>query len=276
MLCSIPPTYSTVYPRNDVEINSRVRPPQTKHAMNPAITHGAFSWSELMTSDAKVAAEFYASLLGYSVNSQEMAMGEYHMLMGGSVPRAGVMNLPDPNIPPNWSFYVTVDDADATAQLAKELGANEVFPLTDIPNVGRMAAFMDPQGAYFSIITYAFADMGGTPDFDFADSFTTHGAFSWFELRTSDVAAARAFYETLFGWNIEDTAVDGNDYPLIKVGEVGIGGVIPVPMPEIPPHWGGYITVDDLGRHRGSGDRCRRDRSLFNGNAVGGAFSRTR
>jgi predicted enzyme related to lactoylglutathione lyase len=213
--------------------------------MNPSTTHGAFSWSELMTSDAEAAAHYYANLLGYSVRSDEMSMGPYHMLVSGQMPRAGVMGLPDPNVPPNWGFYVTVDDVDASAAKAGELGATPIFPPMDIPKVGRMAAFMDPQGAYFSMITYAFADMGGAPEMDFADSFVTHGAFSWFEMRASDVDAARAFYGALFGWNIEDMSVDGNTYAQIKVGDVGIGGVIPVPMPEVPPHWAGYITVDD-------------------------------
>ena len=39
---------------------------------------------------------------------------------------------------------------------------------------------------------------------------------------------------------------EGNPpYVTIKVGDTGIGGVIPPPMPEIPAHWGGYITVND-------------------------------
>ncbi len=39
--------------------------------------------------------------------------------------------------PPNWGGYVTVDDVDATARKAEELGAKILVPLTDIPNVGR-------------------------------------------------------------------------------------------------------------------------------------------
>ncbi len=56
--------------------------------------------------------------------------------------------------PPNWGSYVTVDDVDATAKLAQELGAKTIVPLTDIPNVGRFYMFQDPQGAVLSVITY--------------------------------------------------------------------------------------------------------------------------
>jgi len=57
--------------------------------------------------------------------------------------------------PPNWGGYVTVDDVDATARKAEELGAKILVPLTDIPNVGRFFVLQDPQGAVVSAITYA-------------------------------------------------------------------------------------------------------------------------
>lgn len=212
--------------------------------MNPATTHGAFSWSELWAPDPASAAEFYSNLLGYNTETMEMDQGPYTVLKVGDTPAAGVMGLPDDNAPPNWSFYVTVDDVDAAAVRAKELGATEVWPLVDVPEVGRMGGLADPQGAYFAIITYSYPPMEG-PEPDFADAFKTHGAFSWFELRTSDVEAAKAFYSGLFGWNIEEMPIGDDIYTVINVGEVGVGGVIPLPMPGVPPHWGGYITVDD-------------------------------
>ena len=35
-------------------------------------THGAFSWSELTTSDPKAAAAFYSQLFGWAVNDMDM------------------------------------------------------------------------------------------------------------------------------------------------------------------------------------------------------------
>lgn len=57
-------------------------------------------------------------------------------------------------INPQWGIYITVDDVDATARKAEELGGKVLMPPTDIPNVGRFAALMDPQGVMFSVITY--------------------------------------------------------------------------------------------------------------------------
>lgn len=55
---------------------------------------------------------------------------------------------------PSWGAYVTVDDVDAIAQKAQELGARTIVPLTDIPDVGRFYTFQDPQGAVLSVISY--------------------------------------------------------------------------------------------------------------------------
>ena len=69
----------------------------------------------------------------------------------------GIMPIPPKaeGTPPNWGGYVTVDDVDATARKAEELGAKILVPLTDIPNVGRFFVLQDPQGAVISAITYA-------------------------------------------------------------------------------------------------------------------------
>jgi predicted enzyme related to lactoylglutathione lyase len=51
--------------------------------------------------------------------------------------------------PPNWSVTFSVDDADATAAKAEELGGKVVVPPFDAPWV-RTAVISDPQGATFS------------------------------------------------------------------------------------------------------------------------------
>jgi predicted enzyme related to lactoylglutathione lyase len=57
-----------------------------------------------------------------------------------------------------WGVYVTVDDVDATAAKAEELGGKILVPPTDIPNVGRFCVLQDPQGSVISAITYAMDD----------------------------------------------------------------------------------------------------------------------
>ncbi len=70
--------------------------------------------------------------------------------------QGGIMPIP-PNaqgMPPAWNSYVTVDDVDATAKQAEQLGGKIMCPPQDIPQVGRFAVIIDPQGAAIAIITY--------------------------------------------------------------------------------------------------------------------------
>jgi predicted enzyme related to lactoylglutathione lyase len=64
------------------------------------------------------------------------------------------------------------------------------------------------------------------------------------ELLTRDVARAKAFYEELFDWKLED--IPGMDYTTVDVGEGVGGGIMKSPMPDIPSHWLAYVLVDDV------------------------------
>jgi predicted enzyme related to lactoylglutathione lyase len=63
---------------------------------------------------------------------------------------ASISRIPDdqPDTPAHWSVTFAVDDADATAQRATELGGTLVVPPFDAPWV-RMAVIADPHGATF-------------------------------------------------------------------------------------------------------------------------------
>ncbi len=77
-----------------------------------------------------------------------------------------------------------------------------------------------------------------------------HGAFSWCELLTSDLAGAKNFYGQLFGWELESApnAAPGVDYTLVKCAGQQMGGMMQIPQDKagMPPYWGTYITVDDV------------------------------
>lgn len=73
------------------------------------------------------------------------------------------------------------------------------------------------------------------------------GRFSWNELLTNDVAAAKQFYSELFGWQMEEIVNDGMEYTTLKVNGDEIGGIMkrPAEAGEMAPMWGGYVTVED-------------------------------
>ncbi len=119
-------------------------------------THGAFSWSELLTTDPAAATAFYGKLFGWATEAMDMGTGPYHVIKSGEASIGGITGLP-PNagpMPPNWGCYVTVDAVDKTAELCVELGGKVLMGPFDIPTGGRMAVLQDPQGAVINVITY--------------------------------------------------------------------------------------------------------------------------
>ena len=69
------------------------------------------------------------------------------------------------------------------------------------------------------------------------------------ELATSDPNTAKAFFQSLFDWKLEDMPMEGNGggtYTIIKVGEGTGGGIMKNPMPGAPSMWIPYVLVDDV------------------------------
>jgi predicted enzyme related to lactoylglutathione lyase len=121
-------------------------------------TNGAFSWTELMTSDVAAARKFYGQLLGWDFQDMPMQQGgTYTVISAGGQKIGGIMHTPPgaEGMPPTWGSYITVDDVDTRAAAVKKLGGKIVIPPTDIPNVGRFCVIHDPQGATISLITYS-------------------------------------------------------------------------------------------------------------------------
>jgi len=111
----------------------------------PAVGH--FGWNELASKDPAASVKFYSAIGGFTDKTMDVpAAGTYHVLENDGQGRAGIMAQQMPQQPHAWVPYVLVASADTTAAKAKKLGANVVVPPTDIPNVGRFAIFVNPQG----------------------------------------------------------------------------------------------------------------------------------
>lgn len=74
------------------------------------------------------------------------------------------------------------------------------------------------------------------------------GRFCWIELATSDQQAAKSFYSSLLGWELEDNPMGpdtGAVYTMIRRSGLDIGGMYKQ-GPEhrgVPPHWMSYVAV---------------------------------
>lgn len=119
----------------------------------PAPIDHTFCWNELASKEPARSVEFYTKVGGFTVTAMQMpGMGTYSVLESEGQPRAGIMAQMMPQQPHGWLPYVQVANTDATADKAKRLGATIVVPPTDIPEVGRFAVLVDPQGSAIGIL----------------------------------------------------------------------------------------------------------------------------
>lgn len=204
---------------------------------------GRFLWYELLTADRGAAADFYASVMGWSTALREGGEEPYLMWMNGDRPVAGVMELPEEakrdGAPPHWLPYVGARHVGAAAERAVELGGDVLLAPTDIPGVGRIAVLTDRAGAPFAVF-----DPGEA--MEPPEDPPGIGEFSWHELATDDRRSALEFYGDLFGWEATGD---------VDMGEMGIYqmyGLEGVPYggmyddPHGPPSWLVYGRVAGL------------------------------
>ncbi len=115
---------------------------------------GAFGWNELMSTNAAAARTFYTALFGWSFDVVPMIGMDYTLFKNDGAAVGGLMDMPKgaDGMLSHWAVYFVVEDPDATVDLAVENGAKVVYPLMDVPDVGRFGYLADPQGALFAVI----------------------------------------------------------------------------------------------------------------------------
>lgn len=116
------------------------------------LVSGRWMWTELWARDAVAAARLYQSVAGYQIETTDVAQSaDYRVLTRDGRPRAGVNQLPWPEVQPNWLPYIKVDDPSAVARRVEQLGGTVLIPpLPEIRN-GSVGLVMDPSGAAFAI-----------------------------------------------------------------------------------------------------------------------------
>jgi predicted enzyme related to lactoylglutathione lyase len=158
---------------------------------------GVPCWIETAQPDPESAVTFYEGLFGWEFENVAAgdAPGPYFMgrLRGKDVAAVA----PQPEGAPAtayWNSYVWVDSADDTAAKAEQAGGSVVVGPFDVGDAGRMAVVADRSGAVLSV-WQAKAHRG-------AVLVNEPGTWNSSELNTRDIDGAKAFYRTVFGWEI--------------------------------------------------------------------------
>ena len=110
----------------------------------------AFCWNELLSTDLETSSAFYTAVFGWMPMVMEGDGDPYTLFMSGEDCAGGMMQMHWEG-ESSWMGYVEVEDVDATAARATELGAHLCAEPQDIPNIGRFAVFTDPSGGTLGV-----------------------------------------------------------------------------------------------------------------------------
>jgi predicted enzyme related to lactoylglutathione lyase len=217
-------------------------------------------WIDTTHPDPDAAVAFYGGLFGWEFEDV-MPPGsdaKYFIarIRGGDV--AGIGSVPE-GAPPMamWNTYVQVASADETAAKVKAAGGATLTEPFDVMDAGRMAVFTDPEGAVFCVWQ--------PKQHKGARVINEHGALNFNGLATGDLEAAKAFYGSVFGWqvlrvggNFQAWALSaygdyleqlqpGNRQRTAEMGAPGFEDVVasiePL-QPGVGPHWSVTFMVD--------------------------------
>jgi predicted enzyme related to lactoylglutathione lyase len=208
---------------------------------------GSPCWIDLMSPDVEASKAFYSAVFGWDASDEHDDDGNWiytQFRQDGNVV-AGMGGQPPEmdGMPAMWNTYIATNDVNATAAAVTEAGGSVMMPPMAVMDAGHMAIFADPTGAAFS--AWQAGNHHG------AQIANDAGTWSWNELLTRDVDAAKDFYAKVFGWTYDSQEMPGGMvYTVIAGGDYGgLGGVMDMPegIPEqVPSHWMVYFSVADI------------------------------
>lgn len=200
-------------------------------------TPGTFCWADLATTDPEGAIAFYSALFGWETYLEPGPTGYTRMRKNGA-DVCGIYGVsPRSRHVPEWTSWVSVEDADDVVARARELGGGAVRETIDVEGLGRSGVITDPQGAVVGL----WEPRG----FFGAQLVNEVGAVVLNQLNTSDPTAAAAFYAALFGWEVEQAQSEPAPYwGITNEGRLN-GGMMGL-EPPAPPNWLVYFTSEDV------------------------------
>jgi predicted enzyme related to lactoylglutathione lyase len=208
--------------------------------------HGEFCWVELISPDVDAAARFYGDLLGWERERYEPDPEGYWYFRRDGKLVAGLETFRTEGQVPAWLGYVSVDDVTTTAGKVGDAGGTILAEPLAVPgDAGSLAVCQDTEGAVFAL--WQPGELKG------AQLVNQLGCWTWNNLMTREVDAARDFYGQVFGWTaaqppgapdfIWNWQVDGQRFP------EGLGGLMRMgtDMPsDAPPNWQVYFIVENM------------------------------
>jgi len=209
---------------------------------------------EVMGQDGPKLQQFFRDLFGWRIDADNpmgygvIAHSDNHSTggigIGGGI--IGGMEPADGGV----TFYVEVDDIEATLQQAEKLGGSRLYGPEQIPGGPLFGHLKDPEGHWIGLFQKGYATPADiAPDAPRVGTPVVH-----FEVIGVDYPTLDTFYSALFGWKADANnpvgyGVIAREDNLTADG-IGVGGGMMALPPEMRGDSNGHVTfyaeVDDV------------------------------
>lgn len=201
---------------------------------------GKFVWRDLVTDNPDAVKPFYAALFGWEYVESRALDAPYTLIRSGGQFIGGISRAqrPQPNQPVSqWLSFMSVADVDRAAERTRAAGGSVAAGPRDLPNVGRGAVVVDPEGAPLGLLRSRIGDPVDTAE-------PALHRFMWTEHLSRDPQASAAFYASLVGFEVRRVDLSGRPYWLLVQGRER-AGLLKNPIAVDRPIWLPYVRVAD-------------------------------
>jgi uncharacterized protein len=204
---------------------------------------GTPCWVELLSSDVAASQAFYGGLFDWTFEQSGADFGGYVTAYSDAYRVAGIVphsaQTPGPDA---WTTYIAATDAQAAVAAVADAGGQVIAPAMAVGDLGALAIVSDPTAAIFGIW-----QAGTHTGFG---RYNEPGSVTWDEHHSRDFATSTRFYERVFGWTMDKSAGDTDEFRYYA-GEVDGAAVAGLSdsarqLPEqAPSFWTVYFAVED-------------------------------
>jgi len=204
-------------------------------------TPGTPSWVDLTSPDLVTSARFYGGLFGWdtAIRGPAELTGGYLAFQSDESDVAGLVRHQGDE-PPSWTTYFAVHDADEIEAVVVSNGGATLVPPVDVPDIGRIALFIDPPGAVFGV--WQAGELRG------AELTEAPGAMCWNQLASRHIESAKRFYGAVFGWVGATTPYETSSYTAFRLDGSDVAGMVEMDRSwprDLPSHWMTYFGVEN-------------------------------
>jgi uncharacterized protein len=176
------------------------------------VAPGGVAWFEIGTTDADATEAFYGELFGWRFEldpGEADGAGPVHgrIVGSGAADPIGAIDLLTAGDVDGSAICVLAADVAAGVARIERLGGTTVTPPTEAAGGAVVARVRDPLGNVVALVSGA-EPAEAAPA---APATAAPGAFTRFEIGSTDMDASRRFYEQAFGWGFAPAGDGGYD-----------------------------------------------------------------